>query len=353
MRVLGVAVFLTASSAAAACPPVVLSPELSDPQDGSTDAALNGAIVVGYVPADLNCFDPIQWSFDVRDAATNASVAGKHVPWNATATCTTGKGYAAWMPISALAPSTAYVAEVTANDQVLTTTFTTSKNELSAMTVEGTLDVQVGAVEKETITCSEPQLCGGGRGCSKTTELVVRARLTLTAAHGGQEAPGYDAVAVMRAESPVTFPGPGFGYSADPNLTNSGFRHFAAGAKMTFDVPLRQGTKPYSPCFSVNIWDAAGGWVEPEPVCLPELDPAVYLADAGAADAGVVEAGAPPEAGVVPVAPSSGGCGVAPRASGDGVALLLGALALLGLTRGGSPCRQHAQRRRRRRRDPR
>jgi hypothetical protein len=250
----------------------------------------------------------------VRDAA-DALVAGKLETW-----WYGGDAVVAWRPTSPLPASSSFRLEATARsstarpagvvgDTVLRTDFATGPGPAAALRLAGDVAVRLETYQAELFkNCNN---CG--TGCTPNGSVrALRARVTLPATEGGFAPDGYLAWVWMTNDRPHDLPDGRGG-----TLVNlGGVCHLEPGkpAEVLLSVPGEE--QPYSPCITTRIFDPAGHFTDPPPLCLPRIDvnETIRMLD-----------GAP--ATSPPPTPSEGGCAVAPSTSAS--AGLPGALLLL------------------------
>jgi hypothetical protein len=184
-------------------------------------------------------------------------------------------------------------------------TFQTGDDLTPPLTLAGPLRVRLETYDSDVITCETHTSCGPV-GCKKTgTERALRARVTVPAARGGLDFDGYRGIMYFTDNAPVTFSGEGEGRGAPGGLIYGGhYLELRPGVETEVLTNVIDEHGPYTPCFSLNVWDPGGHAVQADPICLPPIVPSEHVRQLDAAT-------------IPPVTPPAPGAPTAPAARGD------------------------------------
>lgn len=293
---------------AKACPPVTLDPSKAIPMDGAVGVPIDSAVLVQF-DSSASCASVlptwvVEWKVTVTDDK-GGLVPGLVFPWHRRDDCDpTQPGNLRWQHDAPFTAGTKHTVTVESTDvggtHSYTTSFTTGDKELPPLVLEGALQASLKVVTKEYQLCMQPAPCGLGGGCTTSSRTDVLVEVSGVRAHGGQEELGYDFAPTLSIDEPQT-------WGSIPELAYSRASHAGAHQDLKTDfLALREYGKPYVPCISLLVWDAAGHFAQPTPLCLPSVFPESLLAgDAGGgSDAGAADAAQ----GAVPEPKDAAGC---------------------------------------------
>jgi hypothetical protein len=179
-----------------------------------------------------------------------------------------------WRPASPLAPGASFSVEARATSEVprpagatgetlLRASFDTGPGLAPPLRLMGDVDAKLETYDQPVFKDCNP--CGGG--CTPNgTVPALRARITIPPVEGGHAPDGY-AVSVWVAQGRPTGAG-----DAGTRVDQPGADRLASGAATELVRPIVQADESYSPCIIVRVFDSAGHFAEPPPVCLPPTD---------------------------------------------------------------------------------
>jgi hypothetical protein len=295
--------------------------------DGQTDLTLprDAAVLVTLKswPALGDSDSPNSPSVTVRNQRTGDMVAGSFTRWYAGAADTY-----VWSAREPLAANTQFQIEVVTTSEprndidapiMMRADFRTSDALSPPLELVGALQASLRVGTAEYTQCAVTNDCGGGSDCKTLSRPALYADVTLPVVSGGYDALDYVGV-LATSDAARSFAAPGEGVRTGETLFDSlDYQMLRAGSVHSVSVELYAEGVPYTPCFSLNVWDSAQHWHSPTALCLPSVDVEARLGLA--ADGGG------------PAASAHGGCSVA---GGGGRAFSRGwwlALCPLGIVR--------------------
>ena len=257
----------------------------STPSDGAVDVPRDLGLVLevkAWPEYPLEVASPTV-SVHVLEAVTGVEIAGTQNIWNSEA-----PRYI-WRPLQPLAPQTKYVVHgfIVSSDpppssvgpRVLDVQFGTGAALAAPVTLDGriTVDLQAGELPKCDAPC---QPCTACAPCGINDAIpIVTARVRIPAVVGGYEAAGYEGWVYLTDDTPATFNGPGEALSGGTNVKMPSYQIIAPGQPTVATLVVPDEASTYHPCFSVNIWDAAGHTVTPPALCLAAMTPSETIAN--------------------------------------------------------------------------
>jgi len=306
MRAFALAALLFTTPVAASCPMAGFDAGKVSPSDGASGVAPDGALVIPFEvePGASWCWESDWltspgWSVSVAPAE-GSPITGTTAYFDHESHCAApAREVFAWRPTSPFAPNTKYEVSVayqgpgSASSHVLKSSFTTGAALLPPLAFSGALQVTTAVKKQEYQHCMQPDMCGGGGGCTLEVREEVVATISGVKITGGQESSGYDVAVTVGKGAPE-------GWQSHWRPRS----HVAAGAPVELEVVLSDGGEAYSPCFVLYALDATGRPASTAPVCLDPIEP-------GTPAGGGPSPGTKPEPDPgMPVAESSedGGC---------------------------------------------
>ena len=245
---------------------------------GAEPVLLNGVIEleIKTYPGNYDSESSPQLMVEVTKAEDGAVIAGE---------LGFGDAHTYWHPSALLEPYTEYtilvVTDTTPRPDLdgeisMTASFTTGKSVAPALALEGSLETSLHIDRVGVTQCEILNDCGARRCDEVGTRNALFVDLKFPAVSGGFEGPGYSSVLLLDENTPDTFHGPG------ETQNGGGIVHYVAvrsDQRGKLSIELFDQGHPYAPCFALNVWDVAGNWISPKPLCLPELDVAEYIAE--------------------------------------------------------------------------
>ena len=319
------------TSAALACFPGVGEFVAASPASNATDVPRDGAIEVSWTSPSwvetYACSPAEDWQAVARTVVSQEVIPGRFdMAWRNPTWCD-GAIVARWQPTAAMPAGTeiqldiSYVPSTAGTEaDSFSTTFTTGEAFVAELSAGGPISASTLVRTVELESCLQPLPCGGGGGCTTSTERQAVAKVAIGPIAGGQADFGYLVELAM-----------GQGQAPTPDWTQSHTVRIMGGPGGAMaELVLPDLGHPYVPCFSARIHDASGQVLDLEPICIGEVDPAAMLAetsdptDPDPTDPDPTDVGGSPD-------DSEGGCsiGSSPQSSHPFViALLLSSLAL-------------------------